>query len=202
MFGNELCNARTLECFTADTSLILIYDHRWLCWASNIFFNVSRDWSTSARKCSPRLFLANPVHQRLSVQWAQVQCDRSHKPSIDLPSILRLMRAVSPLCSLSCITAVTVIRPTTIFSSNSSYGNSVSLIPIYAQQDETLHSLFISGNCSTCFGWYLHPLSGAHTTVSRASGTCQTVTATCRYRGRVRTAFQLLMMGGNTTRNM
>jgi len=56
-------------------------------------------------------------------------------------------------------------------------------IPIYIQQDATLHSLFISGNCSTCFGWYHHPPSGAHTTVSTASGTCQTVTATCCYRG-------------------
>ena len=27
-----------------------------------------------------------------------------------------------------------------------------------------LHSLFISGNCCTCFGWYLHPSSGAQTT--------------------------------------
>jgi len=27
-------------------------------------------------------------------------------------------------------------------------------IPIYIQQDETLHRLFISGNCSTYFGWY------------------------------------------------
>ena len=43
--------------------------------------------------------------------------------------------------------------------------------------NSTLHSLFISENCSTCFGWYLHPSSGAHTTVSTASGTCQTVTA-------------------------
>jgi len=46
-------------------------------------------------------------------------------------------------------------------------------------------TLFIlSGNCSTCFGWYLHPSSGAQTTVSTASGICQTVTATCRYSGR------------------
>jgi hypothetical protein len=29
-------------------------------------------------------------------------------------------------------------------------------IPIYIQQDATLHSLFISVNCSTCFGWYFH----------------------------------------------
>ena len=56
-----------------------------------------------------------------------------------------------------------------------------------------LHSLFISVNYSTCFGWYLHPSSGAHTTVSTASGTCQTVTATCRYRGRVGTAEQVVL---------
>jgi hypothetical protein len=40
---------------------------------------------------------------------------------------------------------------------------------VYIQQDATLHSLFISRNCSTCFGWYLHPSSGVHTTVSAAS---------------------------------
>jgi len=41
----------------------------------------------------------------------------------------------------------------------------------------------ISGNCSAFFGWYLHPSSGAHTTVFTASGICRTVTSTCRYRG-------------------
>ena len=51
-----------------------------------------------------------------------------------------------------------------------------------------LHSLFISGNCSTYFGWYPYPSSRAYTTVSAASGTCQTVTATCRYRGEDGTA--------------
>ena len=51
-------------------------------------------------------------------------------------------------------------------------------IPIYIQQDATIHILFISGNCSTCFGWYFHPSSGAHTTVSTASVICHTVTAT------------------------
>jgi hypothetical protein len=53
-------------------------------------------------------------------------------------------------------------------------------ILIYIQQDATLHSLFISGNCSTCLGWYHHPSSGAQTTVSTASGICHTVIATCR----------------------
>ena len=53
-------------------------------------------------------------------------------------------------------------------------------VPAYIQRDATLHSLFISGNCSTCFGCYFHPSSGAHTTLSTASGICQTVTATYR----------------------
>ena len=42
------------------------------------------------------------------------------------------------------------------------------------------------------FGWYLHPSSGAHTTVSTASGMCHTVTAICRYRGRVGTGLSVL----------
>jgi hypothetical protein len=67
------------------------------------------------------------------------------------------------------------------------FGRAPNSIPIYSyiQQDATLHSLFISGNCSTCFRCYFHPSSGAHTTVSTASGICHTVTAICRYRGRV-----------------
>ena len=33
------------------------------------------------------------------------------------------------------------------------------------QQDATTYSLFVSVNRSTCFGWYLHPSSGAHVTL-------------------------------------
>jgi len=44
-------------------------------------------------------------------------------------------------------------------------------------------NLFITATCFTCFGWYLHPSSGAHNTVSRVSGINGTVTATCRERG-------------------
>ena len=43
----------------------------------------------------------------------------------------------------------------------------------------------LPGNCSTYFGWYLHPSSGAQTTVSTASSISHTVTVICRYRGRV-----------------
>jgi hypothetical protein len=67
----------------------------------------------------------------------------------------------------------------------------VKFIPIYIQQDAMLDS-FISGNCSTCFWWYFHPSSGAHTTVSTASGICHTVTDICRYRGRVGTGLSVL----------
>ena len=56
-----------------------------------------------------------------------------------------------------------------------------------------LYTVYLySGNCSTCFGWYLHPSSEAHTTVSTASGICHTVTATCRYRGRIGTGLSVL----------
>ena len=58
-------------------------------------------------------------------------------------------------------------------------------ILIYIEQDATLHILFISGNCSTYFGWCLRPSSGTYSTVSTTSGTCQTVTANCRSRGGV-----------------
>jgi hypothetical protein len=54
-----------------------------------------------------------------------------------------------------------------------------------------VRQIIISGNCSTCFEWYFHPSSGAHTTVSTASGVCHTVTATCRYRGRVGIGFSV-----------
>jgi hypothetical protein len=65
-------------------------------------------------------------------------------------------------------------------------------IYLYIQQDTKSHSLFISGNCSKCFGWYFHPSSGAHTTVSTASGVSHTVTAICHYRGRVGTSLSVL----------
>jgi hypothetical protein len=47
---------------------------------------------------------------------------------------------------------------------------------------------FISVNCSTYFGWQLHPSLGAHITVITASGTGQTVSATFRYGGEVESA--------------
>ena len=66
-----------------------------------------------------------------------------------------------------------------------------SNILIYIQQDATLHSLFYLETAPTCFRWYHHPSSGAQTTVSTASGICQTAIAICRYHGRVTTALSV-----------
>ena len=61
-------------------------------------------------------------------------------------------------------------------------------ILIYIQQDATLHTLFyletalhISGGTNT------HHQERKQATLSTASGICHTVTANCRYRGRVGT---------------
>jgi hypothetical protein len=59
--------------------------------------------------------------------------------------------------------------------------NTPKCIPIYIQQDATLHSLFYLETALHISGRYLHPSSEAQTTVSTASGICHTVTATCRY---------------------
>jgi len=60
------------------------------------------------------------------------------------------------------------------FSANTEYYKTENLQALYTD--------YLSGNCSTCFGWYHHPSSGAQTTVSAAFGICHTVTATCRQR--------------------
>ena len=60
-------------------------------------------------------------------------------------------------------------------------------IPIYSNIYPTrcnFTQFILSGNCSTCFAWYLRPSSGAQTTVPTTSGICHTVTATCRCRGK------------------
>jgi hypothetical protein len=50
----------------------------------------------------------------------------------------------------------------------------VNILQYISHKMQLLDSLFISGKCSTCFGWYLHPSPGAHITVSTASGICHT----------------------------
>jgi hypothetical protein len=46
---------------------------------------------------------------------------------------------------------------------------------IYIQQDALVTEFILSDNCSTCFGHYYHPSSGAQTTVTTASGNRYTV---------------------------
>jgi hypothetical protein len=90
--------------------------------------------------------------------------------------------------SSSCCRRSTWICAVSLFEKNVIYRifweSDKFSIPIYIQQDATLHSLLICGDSSTCFVWYLHSSLGAHTTVSTAAGICHTVTATCGYCGR------------------
>jgi hypothetical protein len=60
--------------------------------------------------------------------------------------------------------------------------NKMQRYTVYLYQETARH---VSGR-------YFHPSSGAHTTVSTSSGTCHTVTAICRYRGRVGTGLSVL----------
>jgi len=43
-------------------------------------------------------------------------------------------------------------------------------VSIIVQQGAKVGSVFISANGSTCFGWYFHPSSGVHITLSTVSG--------------------------------
>ena len=45
-----------------------------------------------------------------------------------------------------------------------------------SQQDAHVTEFILSDNCSTCFGRYYHPPSGAQTTVTTTSGNRYTVT--------------------------
>ena len=64
-------------------------------------------------------------------------------------------------------------------------------ILIYIQQD-TLHSLFYLENAPHVSGGTTTHRQKRKQQVSTASGICHTVTATCRYRGRVGTGFSVL----------
>ena len=60
--------------------------------------------------------------------------------------------------------------------------NKMQRYTVYLYLETALH---VSGGTYTS--------SGAHTTVSTASGICHTVTVICRYRGRVRTGLSVLL---------
>jgi hypothetical protein len=76
-------------------------------------------------------------------------------------------------------------------------------MPIIIQRDATMYSLFISVNCSTYFGWYLHPSSGAHIIAvpiqprKRQFGGTALLLPDAGVQSQ-----ELLMMGGDTTRYM
>jgi len=59
---------------------------------------------------------------------------------------------------------------------NMEYYNALRRFGIYSNIYPTrciVTQFILSGNCCTCFGWNLHPSSGAQTTVYTASCTCR-----------------------------
>jgi hypothetical protein len=67
-----------------------------------------------------------------------------------------------------------------------------SIILIHIQQDAMLHSLFYLEAALHVAGGTITHHQERKTTVSTASGICHTVTANCRYRGRVGTGLSVL----------
>jgi hypothetical protein len=72
-------------------------------------------------------------------------------------------------------------------------------IPGYKSQlDAHVTEFILSDNCSTCFGRYYHPSSGAQITVTTASGNRYTVTDRVKFTGkgygRMRLKLQLLLI--------
>jgi hypothetical protein len=65
-------------------------------------------------------------------------------------------------------------------------------ILIYIQQEATIHSLFYLETAVYVSGCIITHLQQHKTTVSTASGICHTVTAICRYRGKVGTGLSVL----------
>jgi hypothetical protein len=62
------------------------------------------------------------------------------------------------------------------------YFNNTQAMSIIVRQDATTYSSFISVNCCTRFGWYLHPSSGAHVTLSTVSGISVSIRAVYIYK--------------------
>ena len=79
---------------------------------------------------------------------------------------------------------------------------SESSMLIIVQRDAITYSLLIAANRSTCFGWWYHPLSGAHITAFTVSGTGRSVwAATSYYRGWIESLYPPFTASG-TGRNV
>jgi hypothetical protein len=89
---------------------------------------------------------------------------------------------LNPICHFPILLGDLTFMGTCIVSIFQYISNKIQRYTVYLYLETAL----------TRFGWYFHPSSGAHTTVSIASGICHTVTAICHYRRRVGTGLSVL----------
>jgi hypothetical protein len=66
------------------------------------------------------------------------------------------------------------------------------IVSIYNKMQRHTVYLYVETALHVSGGTFTHHKEGAHTTVSTTSGICHTVTAICRYRGRVGTGLSVL----------
>jgi len=112
--------------------------------------------------------IVQSVHQRRYQQTIQYT---QHKPIANTPN-----SSIATILEVGSLSAgVITYRVLNPYSAN--VENTVSS-QLYSKIYPTrcnVTQFILSGNYSTCFGWYHHPSSGTQTTVSTASGICHTV---------------------------
>jgi len=152
-----------------------------VCVYKDLIYISQRTHCTSIRKAVDECCIVNLLVVRI-IRNINVFCDICGK-TLALREVFLWVFKFYPWVSFSNA-SLSFVHLTDVFNVHGSVPP--KCIPIYIQEDATLHSLFISGNCSTCFGWYVHPSSGAYTTVSTAaiaagSSNGLTNTRCCRY---------------------
>jgi hypothetical protein len=92
-------------------------------------------------------FVQTPNKSNGCIIWRHVRSSLK-RLSNSVSQIYTTTQKCSPTVLLECASrpALTLI----LLMWRTGWANSIRK---YIQQDATLHSLFISGNCSTCFGW-------------------------------------------------
>ena len=135
-------------------------------------------WHCSVHICRASIF----IHEKQRV--LSVRKEQTEKQTVKCNFLWRVIADLSPMRML-----LIAFR---YYSNTPPPKRTTILIYVVCLTRRNVTQFILARNCSTYFGWNHHPLSGAQTTVSTASGICHTVTAICRYRGRAGTGLSVL----------